>query len=90
MSLTFALNLLLLKREYVTYLRTTVTNQNLIYEGIKSIFNSSNACYHSDQNFLSPSLSGNKIYRPVILPVVLNEYETWCCHMKGRTQTDGV
>jgi hypothetical protein len=29
------------------YLGTTVTNQNLIQEEIKSRFNSSNACYHS-------------------------------------------
>jgi hypothetical protein len=29
------------------YLRTTVTNQNLIQEEIKKKLNSGNACYHS-------------------------------------------
>jgi hypothetical protein len=35
------------------YLGTTVTNQNLIQEEIKSGLNSGNACYHSVQNLLS-------------------------------------
>jgi hypothetical protein len=38
------------------YLGTTVTNQNLIQEEIKSRMNSGNACYHSVQNLLSPRL----------------------------------
>jgi hypothetical protein len=33
------------------YLGMTVTNQNLIQEGIKRRLNSGNACYHSVQNF---------------------------------------
>jgi ribosomal protein S2 len=33
------------------YLGTTITNQNLIQEKIKSRFNSGNACYHSVQKF---------------------------------------
>jgi hypothetical protein len=33
------------------YLRTTVTNQNLIHEEIKRRLNSGNACYHSVENF---------------------------------------
>jgi hypothetical protein len=36
------------------HLGTTVTNQNWIYEGIKSKLNSWNACKHSVQN---PSLT---------------------------------
>jgi hypothetical protein len=37
------------------YLGTTVTNQNLIQEELKSRLNSGNACYHSVQSFLSSS-----------------------------------
>jgi hypothetical protein len=33
------------------YLRTTMTNRNLIQEGIKRRLNSGNACYHLFQNF---------------------------------------
>jgi hypothetical protein len=63
------------------YLGTTVINQNLIHEGIKSRFNSCNACYHSVQNLLSSCLLSKnvkiKIYKTIIVPVVLYEYETW-------------
>jgi hypothetical protein len=63
------------------YLGTTVTNENLIPEGIKGRFNSGNACYHSIQNFLpSHLLSKNvkiRIYKTIILPVVLYGRETW-------------
>jgi hypothetical protein len=38
------------------YLGTTVTNQNLIQEEIKSRLNSGNACYHSVQNLSSSHL----------------------------------
>ena len=63
------------------YLGTTLTNQNSILEEIKSRLRSGNACYHSVQNLL-PSwlLSKNlkvKIYRTIILPVVLYGCETW-------------
>jgi hypothetical protein len=33
--------------EHLKYLGTTVTNQNYIYEDIKSRLNSGNACYYS-------------------------------------------
>jgi hypothetical protein len=61
-------------------LGTTLTNQNDIRDEIKDILNSGNACYHSVQNLscLSVSYQKNlkiKIYKIVILPVVL--YETW-------------
>jgi len=63
------------------YLVTTLTNQNSIQEEIKSRLKSGNACYHSVQNLLSSSfLSKNlkiKIYRTIILPVVLYGCETW-------------
>jgi len=62
-------------------LGTTLTNQNSIQEEIKSRFKSGNASYHSVQNLLSSSLLSKnlkiKIYRTIILPVVLCGCETW-------------
>jgi hypothetical protein len=63
------------------YLGTTITNQNDIHDEIKSRFNSENACYYSVQNLLSSRLISKnlkiKIYRTVILPIVLYGCETW-------------
>jgi hypothetical protein len=63
------------------YLGTTLTNENDIHDEIKSRLNSGNACYHLVQDLLSSCLiSGNlkiKIYRTVILPVVLYGCEAW-------------
>ena len=60
---------------------TTLTYQNSIVEEIKSSLRSENACYHSVQNLsCSRLLSKNlkiKIYRTIILPVVLYGCETW-------------
>jgi hypothetical protein len=68
------------------YLRTTVTNQNLIHEEIKSRLNSGNSCYHSIQNLLSSHLLSKnikiRIYRTVVLPVVLYGCETWCLALR--------
>jgi len=62
-------------------LGTTLTNQNSIAEEIKSRLKSRNACYHSVQNLLSSRLLSKnlkiKIYRTIILPVVLYGCETW-------------
>ena len=69
------------REEEFKYLGTTLTNKNSILEEIKSRLRSGNACYHSVQNLLSSrSLSKNlkiKIYRTIILPVVLYGCETW-------------
>jgi hypothetical protein len=50
-------------------------------EEIKSRLNSGNVCYHSVQNPLSSRLLSRnvkvKIYKTIILPVVLYGYETW-------------
>jgi hypothetical protein len=63
------------------YLGTTVPNQTLIKEEIKRRLDSGNACYHSVQNFLSFRLLSKKlkirIYKTIILPVVLYGCETW-------------
>ena len=54
-------------------------NQNSIQEEIKSRSKSGNACYHSVQNLLSSNLLSKnlKIYRTIILLVVLYGCETW-------------
>jgi hypothetical protein len=62
------------------YLGTTLENQNDIHDEIKSRLNSGSACYYSVQNLLPSSLISKnlkiKIYKTVILPVVLYGYET--------------
>ena len=63
------------------YLGTTLTNKNCIQEEIKNRLQSGNACYHSVQNLLSSILLSKnikiKIYRTIILSVVLYGCETW-------------
>jgi len=63
------------------YLGTILKNQNHIEEEIRSRLKSGNSCYHSVQNLMSLSfLSKNtkiKMYRTIILPVVLYGCETW-------------
>jgi hypothetical protein len=65
----------------VRYLRTTLRDQNCMHEEIKSRLNSGNACYHSVQSLLSSCLLSRnlkvKIYKTIILPVVLYGWETW-------------
>jgi hypothetical protein len=63
------------------YFGETVINQNLIQEEIKRRLNSGHSCYHSLQNLLSSRLLSKKlkirIYKTIILPLVLYECETW-------------
>jgi hypothetical protein len=67
--------------EELKYLGTTLTDQNHIQEEIKSRLRSGDACCHSVQNQLFSSLLFKsikiKIYRSIILPVVLYGCETW-------------
>jgi len=67
--------------EEFKYLGTTLTNQNSIAEEMKSRLRSGNACYHSVQKLLSLTLLSKnlkiKMYRTIILPVVLYGCETW-------------
>jgi len=63
------------------YLGTTLANQNYILEATKGRLRSGNACNHWVQNLLfSRLLSKNlkiKIYRTIILPIILYGCETW-------------
>jgi hypothetical protein len=62
------------------FLETTLTDQNYMHEEINSRLNSGNACYHSVQSLLSSRLLSRnvkvKIYKTIILPVVLYGCET--------------
>ena len=74
------------KVEEFKYLGTTLTNQNFIQEEIKSRLKSGNGCYYSVQNLLSSRLVSKnlklKIYRNIIMPVVLYGCETWSLTLK--------
>ncbi|KAJ4450227.1 hypothetical protein ANN_01646 [Periplaneta americana] len=67
--------------EKFKYLGATVTNINDTREEIKHIINMGNSCYYSIEKLLSSSLLSKnlkvRIYKTVILPVVLYGCETW-------------
>jgi hypothetical protein len=69
------------------YLGTTLTDQNCMQEENNSRLNSWTACYHLVQSLLSSCLLSRnvkvKIYKTIILSVVLYGCETWS-HIKGR------
>jgi len=75
--------------EEFKYLGTTLTNQKSIAEQIESRLISGITCYHSVQNLLSSRLLSKnlkiKIYRTIILLVVLYGCETWSLTLReGR------
>ena len=63
------------------YLVSWVTNQNSVHEEIKCRLKAGNSCYYSVQTLLSSRLLSKnlkiKIYKTIILPVVLYGCETW-------------
>ena len=67
---------------------TNLRNQNCIQEVIKIRLMSGDVCYHLVQNLLSSSLLSKnikiKIYRTIILPVVLYGCET--CSLTLRVE----
>ncbi|KAJ4427128.1 hypothetical protein ANN_24744 [Periplaneta americana] len=67
--------------EKFKYLGSTVTNINDTREEIKRRINMGNTCYYSVEKLLSSSLLSKnlkvRIYKTVILPVVLYGCETW-------------
>jgi len=76
------------RMEEFKYLGTTLTNQDSVQEEIKSRLKSGNACYYSVQNILSSSLLSKnlkiRIYRTIILPVVLYGCETWSLTLREK------
>jgi hypothetical protein len=68
------------------YLGPTFTDQNCIYEEIRSRLNSGNACYHAVQNLSSSRLLSKnvklKIFKTMISPVVLYGCETLSLTLK--------
>jgi sorting nexin-29 len=72
--------------EQFKYLGTTLKKQNSIQEEINSRLKLGNACIHSVHNLLSSSLLSKnlkiKIYKNLILSVVLYGYETWSLTMR--------
>jgi len=67
--------------EEFKYFGTTLENRNSIAEEIKSRLRSGSAYYYSVQNVLSSRLLSKdlkiKIYRNIIMPLVLYGCETW-------------
>jgi hypothetical protein len=74
--------------EEFKYLGTTLTNKNSIQEEIKSRLKLGNACCYSVQNLLSSSLLSKelkiKLYRTIILSVVLYGCETWSLTLRDE------
>jgi hypothetical protein len=72
------------------YLGTTLRDENHMHKEIKSRLNSGNACYHSVQSLLpSHLLSRNlkvKMYKTVILPVVLYGRGTWSLTLREENR----
>jgi hypothetical protein len=72
------------------YLGKTLTNKNSIHEEIKSRLKSGNTCYYSVQNLLPSSLLSKsvkiKIYRTIILPVVLYGCVTWSVILREESR----
>ena len=75
--------------EEFKYLRKLYQIIMFIQEEFKIRLQSGNACYNSVQNFLSSSLPLKikkiKIYRTIILPVVLYGCETWSVTVKEKS-----
>jgi len=71
------------------YLGTILTNQMSIQGEIKSRLKLGYACYYSVQNLRSSSLLSKnlkfKIYRTIILPVVLYGCETWSLKLREES-----
>ena len=76
------------KVETFKYLGSLLTNQNSIQEEIKCRVTVRNSCYYSAQTHLSSRiLSKNlkiKIYKTIILPVVLYGCETWSLTLREK------
>jgi len=76
------------RKEEFKYLGTILKKQNSTKEEVKSRVKWGNACYHSVKNISSSSLLSNnlkiKIYRNIILRVVLHGCEIWSPTLKDE------
>ena len=71
------------------YLGSLFTNQNSIQEEIKCRLKAGNLCYYLVQTFLSSRLLKNlkiKIYKTIILPVVLYACEAWSLTLREESR----
>jgi hypothetical protein len=72
----------------------TVRDQNLIHDKIESSLNSGNACYYSFQNLLPSCLMYRnvkiKIYKIIILAVVLYGCETWSLALRKGSKQERI
>jgi hypothetical protein len=77
----------------VKYLTTTLTDQICMHKEIKSRLNLANACYHLVQRLLSSCLLSRninfKIYKTIILPVVLYGCETSSLSLREQHRLRG-
>ena len=68
----------------------TDTNQNSIHEEIKCRLKAGNSCYYSVQTLLSSRLLSKnlkiKIYKAIILPVVLYGCATWSLTLREESR----
>ena len=76
------------------YLEALITGNNEVGKEVKHRLNSGNACYYSVQGLLSFwILSRNiklRIYKTIILPVVLYGYETWSLTLKEEKKIASI
>ena len=72
------------------YLGTTLTSNNEVHLEIRRRVNSGNACYFSVQKLLSSRLLSKRlkvrIYKTIILPVVLYGCETWSLTLREESK----
>ena len=81
------------KVETFKYLGSLLTNQNSIQGEIKCRLKAGNSCYYSVQTILSSQLLSKnlkiKIYKTIILPVVLHGCETWTLTLSEERRLTG-
>ena len=72
------------------YLGSLLTSENSILEEIKCRHKAGNSCYYSVQTLLSSRLLSKnlkiKIYKTIMLPVVLYGCETWSLTLRGESR----
>ena len=70
--------------EYSRYSETTLKNPNCIHKEIKSRLKSGNACYHSVQNLLPPSL----LFKNIKIKTQI--YNSACCFVWVSNLVDHI